>query len=100
MGEKLKIMSQMKRDSYRKRGDYGYKDENRSLKTAELYIRMIASLVFIFCALSFLCLECMMANKAKKQQIIIRQPTVVIPKDEKPTANDCPPNYETMALAE
>merc|ERR1712003_296968 len=25
--EKLKIMSQMKRDSYRRRGDYGYKDE-------------------------------------------------------------------------
>ena len=63
--EKLKIMSQMKRDSYRKRGDYGYKDENRSLKTAELYIRMIASLVFIFCALAFLCLGCFMASKGK-----------------------------------
>merc|ERR1712154_317918 len=89
--KKVMIMAQMKQDNYRKYGGTGYKDENRSLKTAELYIRMIASLVFIFCALSFLCLGCVMAKKAKKQQLIIRQPTVVIPKDEKPAA-DCPPN--------
>merc|ERR1711897_2194 len=89
-----------KLESYRKRGDYGYKDENRSLKTAELYIRMIASLVFIVCALAFLCLGCVMASKAKKNKIIIRQPAVVIPKDEKPKEADFPPGYEVMAAAE
>ena len=60
--DKLKIMSLMKRDSH---GKHRHQDENRSLKTAELYIRMIASLVFILCALAFLCLGCFMANKGE-----------------------------------